>query len=329
MNKLLCINNRSIDPYFNLAVEEYLLKNCNNDIFMLWQNEPSIVVGKHQNTFAEINWKFIKENNIKVARRLSGGGTVYHDGGNLNFTYIMNGTEGKLVNFGKYTNDILEVLNALGAPAEQNQRNDLVIDGKKISGNAEHIFKNRVIHHGTLLFNSDLDKLNEAIRIEEGKFEDKSVKSIRSQVTNILPYIKNSIDVEEFKNILINFVLDKYAHAEKYELKIEDNEHINILKNEKYSSWNWIYGYSPKFKFKKAYNSQLGNIQIELLIKKGVFDEIFFNGNLFTDNELKYLVEILRGTKYERKFVEQVFSQNTFVQSKIGISNMELIDLFF
>jgi lipoate---protein ligase len=329
VNKLLCLNNKSIDPFFNLALEEYLLKNYGEDIFMLWQNEPSIVVGKHQNTLAEINSGFIKENNIKVLRRLSGGGTVYHDEGNLNFTYIMNGIEGKLVNFIKYTNDILEVLNNLGVPAERSHRNDLVIDGKKISGNAEHIFKNRLIHHGTLLFNSDLERLNEAIRIEEGKFEDKSVQSVRSTVANISSYLNSKISIEQFKNALMNFVLLKYPQAELYELKLDEFEFINKLKDEKYYTWDWIYGYSPKFKVKKQYAFSNGDLQLELFVKKGQVEEIQLKGKLFTNDEMICLKKILIGSKYEKEQFRLAFAQNPFIQSHTKFSDEDIVNLFF
>ncbi len=329
MNKFLCINNTSTDLYFNLALEEYLLKNYSNDIFMIWQNEPSIVVGKHQNTLAEINHKFIDENNIKVARRLSGGGTVYHDKGNLNFTYIMNGTEGKLVNFVKYTNDILEVLINLGVPAQRNRRNDLTIEGKKISGNAEHIFKNRVIHHGTLLFNSDLSKLEKAIKVEDGKYEDKSVQSVRSQVTNIFPFLTKSIDIDQFKSILINFFLTNYSNAELYELKQEEYLYVNRLKEEKYATWDWIYGYSPKFKVKKVHEFSNGNLLIDLVIKKGLIDEVHMKGELFTNDEMEQLSEILLGLKYEKENLSKLSLQKVFIQSQTNFSNKEIINLIF
>ncbi len=325
----MCINNISEDPYFNLALEEYLLKNYSDDIFMLWQNEPSIVVGKHQNTLAEINHQFILDNHIKVARRLSGGGTVYQDDGNLNFTYIMNGKEGKLVNFIKYTNDILEVLNNLGVPAERNQRNDLTIEGKKVSGNAEHIFKNRIIHHGTLLFNSDLNKLDIAIKVEKGKYEDKSVQSVRSRVTNISPYLTKNINVDQFKNIIFDFVLNNYSNAELHDLKLDEYQFVTKLKVEKYETWDWIYGYSPKFKVKRAHNFPKGNLNIELLIKKGLIDEVNLKGKLFNKEERSRFSEILLGLRYEKEEINQAFLKVQLNLSNNQFLNDEIINLFF
>ena len=187
---MLIIQNSTTDPYFNIAVEEYLLKNFTDDCFILYQNKPSIIIGKHQNTLAEINYQYVKENNIAVVRRLSGGGTVYHDLGNLNFSFIKNsGNDKNLVDFKMYTTPIIEVLKQLGVNAEFGGHNDIQVNGFKISGNAEHIFKKRVLHHGTLLFSSDLSILNNAIKAPENRYSDKAVKSVRAVVANIKDFI--------------------------------------------------------------------------------------------------------------------------------------------
>ena len=187
---MLIINRPQTDPYFNIAAEEYLLKQMDEDCFMVWQNEPSIIVGKHQNTLAEINYSFAKENNIPVVRRITGGGTVFHDLGNLNFTFISSGEKGKLVNFKKFTQPIIEVLNQMGIPARFEGKNDLRVNGLKISGNAEHVYKNKVLHHGTLLFSTDLNFLKKAIKSVPERFQDKAVQSVRSKVANITDFIE-------------------------------------------------------------------------------------------------------------------------------------------
>ena len=324
MEKLLCINNYCTDPYFNLATEEYLLKNRVENIFMLWQNEPAVVVGKHQNIHAEINHDFIDKQNIKVARRLSGGGTVYHDLGNLNFTYIMTGEEGKMVDFTKYTNDILQVLNNLGAKAERNVRNDLIIRGKKISGNAEHIFKRRVIHHGTLLFNSDLETLDEAIKVKGGKYSDKAVQSFRSKVTNILPYLNVEIGMGEFRQELINYVLKKYTNSSLYELKEGEKPIIERLKQEKYTTWDWIYGYSPKYVLQRKIEKPEGELNIELFIKKGMVTDAKFSGNLINEKELHKFKNTLIGERHDKnnllRITNQVFEKET--NSRISITEL-------
>src|SRR5690554_4159748 len=183
-----CIRLSSRDPYFCLAAEEYLMKKFTDDIFMLWQSDDTVVIGKHQNAMGEINYRYVHEQNITVARRISGGGTVFHDSGNLNFAYIKNVSSTSEISFTRFIQPITEALGSLGITATTSGRNDLLVDGKKVSGNAQHIFKNRVLHHGTLLFNSNLQTLGSSIKVIPGLYRDKAVQSNRSIVTNILPY---------------------------------------------------------------------------------------------------------------------------------------------
>ena len=197
---MLCIKSTTQNPAFNLATEEYLLRNKDEECFYLYINGPSIIVGKHQNTLAEINIDYVKAQNIDVIRRLSGGGAVFHDPGNLNFTFIKKGEKDQLVDFRKYTKPILDVLQSLGVKARFEGRNDLTIEGKKFSGNAEHVYKNKILHHGTLLFSSKLPDLSQALKVNPLKYKDKAVKSVRSRVTNISEHLKESITLEEFEN---------------------------------------------------------------------------------------------------------------------------------
>ncbi|PKP15313.1 MAG: lipoate--protein ligase, partial [Bacteroidetes bacterium HGW-Bacteroidetes-22] len=197
---MLCIKDSNTDPYFNLAADEYVMKNFKEDCFMLWRNEPSIIVGKHQNTLAEINVDYVKENSIKVVRRITGGGAVFHDLGNLNFTFIRNSEEGAQVDFRKFTQPIIDVLQKIGINAVFEGRNDLTIDGKKFSGNAEHVWKKRTLHHGTLLFSAVITDLSAALKVNPLKFNDKAVKSVRSRVTNISEHLKEKMDVLEFRD---------------------------------------------------------------------------------------------------------------------------------
>jgi lipoate-protein ligase A len=196
------IKRHNTDPYFNLATEEFVLKNWDEDSFMLWRNAPSIIVGKHQNTLAEINVEYVKHNNIPVVRRLSGGGAVFHDLGNLNFTFIQNGKAERLIDFRKYTEPILEVLEKMGVAAKFEGRNDLTIGGRKFSGNAEHIWKTKILHHGTLLFSSHMSDLTQALNVDPLKFQDKAVKSVHSRVTNISEHLSEPMDVMYFASMI-------------------------------------------------------------------------------------------------------------------------------
>ncbi|HPX06156.1 MAG TPA: lipoate--protein ligase family protein, partial [Tenuifilaceae bacterium] len=224
---MLCIKHPNTDPQFNLAAEEHVLKSFTDDVFMLWRNEPSVIVGKHQNTLAEINLDFIREKQVKVVRRLSGGGAVFHDLGNLNFTFIMNGDEGNLVDFRKFTKPILDVLLKLGIEAKFEGRNDLTIEGKKFSGNAEHVYKNRVLHHGTLLFSSQMADLSEALKVNPLKYQDKAVKSVRSRVTNISEHLKQQMDVEAFRDLIMQHIVEVYPDCVAYDYSTDDLNKIN------------------------------------------------------------------------------------------------------
>ncbi len=267
---MLCITHNLTDPYFNIASEEYLLKNFSDDIFMLYRNRPSIIVGKHQNTFAEVNHWFAKENNVHVVRRLSGGGTVFHDLGNLNFTFIQNGHEGSLVDFKRFTEPILRVLQSMGVPADRSGRNDLIIHGLKFSGNAEHIYKNRTLHHGTLLFSSKLNSLGEALRVNPDHYLDKAVKSVRSPVTNIIDHLPVPVLLETFSETIVNHVFSILPNITTYKFSTTDIENIEKLVNEKYSTWDWNYGYSPRFTMHKTGYLNEKPVSFTLEIEKGI-----------------------------------------------------------
>ena len=241
---------------------------------MLYRNRPSIIVGKHQNALAEINPEFVKKKNIMVVRRLSGGGAVYHDLGNLNFTFIRSGEMGKMVDFEKYSRPIMEVLNNLSVPARFEGVNDLRIGDKKISGNAEHVFKNRVLHHGTLLFSSNLSDLNKALKIREGVYRDKAVRSVRSNVVNISRFLKSEIPILEFRDLIFQHILTTFSDAEEYELSGKDLRSIRQLMEEKYSRWEWNFGYSPRYQLEHSIQLGEKKLSVRLLVEHGIISEI-------------------------------------------------------
>lgn len=271
---MLCIFQASNDIYFNLAAEEYLLKNKHEDILMLWRSDPCVVIGKHQNTYAEINHRFIDENKIPVARRLTGGGTVYHDQGNLNFTFIVNGNSGKLVDFKKFVGPVTEFLKTLGIKADIGEKNDILINGLKISGNAEHVYKNRVLHHGTLLYNSNLNHLREALKVVPGRYTDKAVKSNRVSVTNISNHLTIKKSISEYEQMLFEFLMKKNPDSCIYSLTEKEVTEILQLRNEKYINWQWIYGYSPSFIVNVTLNFENKANFIEIVVEKGIIKYI-------------------------------------------------------
>jgi len=319
---MLCINLKNKNPYFCLAAEEYLLKNFDEDIFMLWQSDDTVVVGKHQNALGEINYRFVRENNITVARRISGGGTVFHDAGNVNFSFIKNVKSPAEISFKKFTEPVVNALSKLDITATTSGRNDLLIDGKKISGNAEHIFKKRVLHHGTLLFNSDLKHLGQAIKVIPGNYKSKAVQSNRSEVANISSFLKNKMDIKDFIQFLIEVQLEKEGNI-FYELNENDIHKIEILENKKFKMWDWNFGYSPKYLFKNKVEIDGKTLSIELNVKRGIIEECKISGDYFSLESSKKLNIQLQN---KRHFFEDI--QETLKVVELRVSE-KLVFCFF
>ncbi len=329
---MLLIQNHSTEPYFNQATEEYLLKHTDEDIFMLWRNDNAIVVGKHQNTLAEINMGIVNEKKIKVVRRLTGGGAVYHDLGNLNFTFIMRYDEAHPeINFKKFTQPIVDLLLELGISAEFSGRNDILIEGQKISGNAEHVFhqKKRILHHGTLLFSSQISNLSAALKVNPLTFEDKAVKSKRSRVTNISSYLPIPLSVIDFEEKVMNYVKRCYPYAKSYQFTATDIEAIKRLAYEKYSQWHWNFGYSPRYTFNKNTKVADGFFEVQLNVEKGEIESIKIDSNLFSKNEIETLETALTGLEHRQEIIlEQLKNSNSGGNFK-NMSEEELMGAFF
>jgi lipoate-protein ligase A len=283
---------------------------------MLYRNEPSIIVGKHQNAFAEINHWYVKEKKIKVVRRLSGGGTVFHDSGNLNFCFIRNGKEGSLVDFHKFTQPIIEVLQELGVPAERSGRNDLIINGLKFSGNAEHIYRNRTLHHGTLLFSSHLEILSKALKVCPENFQDKAVKSVRSKVTNIVDYIPGNITMEDFRDCIIQHISTTFPESKNYAFQTDEVTVIMQLVAKKYSVWDWNFAYSPKFSFKNHGTINGDLVEIDLEVDKGVVKHIIVKVNTKVISEASAL---LMDVPYEEEHIHAQLLQFKSVNASVWI----------
>ncbi|OFX32137.1 MAG: hypothetical protein A2X08_13420 [Bacteroidetes bacterium GWA2_32_17] len=313
------IVNQSVNPYFNIASEEYLLKNFEHDCFMLWRNAPSLIIGKHQNTLAEININFAEKNDIKVVRRISGGGTVYHDLGNLNFTFITNHDNNKIINFALYLKPITELLNNYEINVKLNKRNNLFVENKKICGTAAHIHKNKIIHHGTLLFATNIDSLENAIKINYENFTDKSIKSVNNIVTNINEHIKTKISINEFAEQLSQKINADFICKEKYFLSDADILAINELVKTKYNTWEWNFGYSPDYNFNKTSKNNLLNISVE--VKKGIITNLKIIGT----KDFSTIENLLVGVKHKKSdilgLIKDIEIEN--------ISKEEFLELFF
>lgn len=269
-----CIFRKETDPYFNLAAEEFIFKNSDEDIFMLWRNSPAVIIGKHQNAFAEANRLFVEHRRIPVIRRISGGGTVYHDEGNINFTFMAHGEPEHLVDFNRFTQPVMEALKTMGLNVETGNRNSLYINGLKISGNAEHVYKNRILHHGTLLYNSNLEILEQSIRPPDIEYTDKAVKSVRSKVGNIADFIEDTPPVEDFAEKLFSSIVSVMPDAVLSGFTLKEVHEIEALSMSKYRLWEWNYGYSPPFSFPAIFTMNENEVPVEVHVKEGKIEAI-------------------------------------------------------
>src|SRR5690554_2297623 len=264
---MIFIENEGIhDSSVNLALEEYALRNFdfNHDYLLFYINAPSIIIGRNQNTLEEINHEYVDEKGIRITRRMSGGGAVYHDLGNLNFNFITNYEKSSLNNFRKFTAPVIEILNEMGLKAELSGRNDIQIEGRKISGNAQYSSVKRMFSHGTLLYDTDLGEVSNALNVKMSKIQSKGHKSVRSRVANISEFLEDKMSIEEFRAHLLKGLYKNVDSFETYHLTDEDWEGVYKLREEKYDNWDWNYGKSPKFNLQRTKRFDIGEIDLRL-----------------------------------------------------------------
>lgn len=332
--RLKFIDNKGItDPYINLAIEEYVLQNFGEqDTYLLFYiNEPSIIIGKNQNSIEEINRKYVDENNIKVVRRLSGGGAVYHDLGNLNFSFITKDDGDSFHNFARFTEPVVRALNKMNVPAELIGRNDLLIDGRKFSGNAQFSTRGRMFSHGTLMFDSEIEHVVEALNVSEEKIKSKGIKSIRSRVANISEFLDEPISMEEFKETILMYIFDveKVEDVPTYELSEEDWDNIYKLSEERYQQWDWNYGKSPAYNVQMSHKFPSGLLDVRLDVKKGVIENCMIYGDFFGLGDVHDVENQLIGVRHERAAVEEAL-ENIDIPHYLGrITKEQFIDLIY
>lgn len=306
---MLFIDNRGItDPALNLALEEHVLKNVSSDedFLLFYINEPSIIIGKNQNTIEEINGDYVKEHGIHVVRRLSGGGAVYHDLGNLNFSFITNDDGKSFHNYRKFTQPVVEALHKLGVAAELTGRNDIQVGERKISGNAQFVTKGRMFSHGTLMLDSELDHVVAALKVKAEKIQSKGVKSIRSRVANISEFLETPISMEEFKRRLLSSIFGG-GEIPQYRLSEAEWEAVRRLAEERYRSWDWNYGRSPAFNVQKTRRLEgVGTFDVRLNVAGGVIAEAVIYGDFFGARDVTEVTDRLKGVKYEEAALKEL-----------------------
>lgn len=293
------LESKSIDPYYNLALEEYVFDSLprSNEYFMLWQNDNAIIIGKHQNTIEEINIPYVEKKQIKVVRRLSGGGAVYHDLGNLNFTFIMDAADDAQLDMAKFCLPVVKALAHIGIEAQISGRNDINIAGKKFSGNSQYLRESRVMHHGTLMFDSNLDVVSQALNVSADKIESKGIKSVRSRVTNIKEHLDQEMTMREFKEVLKQYMTEQNG-LKPYLLTEDDQAAIKKIQLERYATWDWNYGKSPAHSIRKERRIEgCGKIQVFLEVEKGNITAFTAHGDYFGSGNVSDLEKLLVGCK--------------------------------
>ncbi|MDM5336878.1 lipoate--protein ligase [Fictibacillus enclensis] len=329
---MLFIDNRNItDPRVNLAIEEYALKHLdiNQTYLLFYINEPSIIIGKNQNTVEEINADYVREHNIHVVRRLSGGGAVYHDTGNLNFSFITKDDGNSFHDFKKFTDPVVKALNKLGVHAELTGRNDIQVDEKKISGNAMFTTKGRMFSHGTLMFDSEIENVVSALNVKMDKIQSKGIKSIRSRVTNIRDHLDQDMTMDEFKQTLLAYLFEKFEEVPRYELTEVDWEKIYKISEQRYDNWDWNYGKSPKSNVELSNRFAGGSVEVKLQIERGIMRECKIYGDFFGVGDVHDIEERLIDKRYDREEIEKAIKDINMRHYFGNVTKEEFLDLLY
>jgi lipoate-protein ligase A len=329
--KLLINYPHITDPKINLAIEEYIVRNLNlsHDYVFLYINQPSIIIGKHQNAWEEINLKFIESKNIPVIRRISGGGAVYHDLGNLNFSFIRKYDKKLFNQYMEFIKPIIKTLESLGVKTKLNKKNNLLISYYKISGNAQFTSKDRILSHGTLLYNSNLKNMKISLKAQSHMFESKAVKSIRSSVTNISKFITNKIDILKFKQTLLRHIFDESSKIPIYTFSNKEWIDIKNLVNKKYSQWEWNYGESPRFIYNKTVKFNQTEVKIKIVVCNGLIELLQFDDKFSSQYDTKGFIKNLINLPYKKDSISSALaslSKSTVLQN---FAKENILKLFF
>ena len=315
------------EPAFNLAMEEHLLTSTSLDLIMLWRNSKAVIIGNNQNAIEEVDSDYVRERGIAVIRRQSGGGAVFHDLGNINFTIIHGNTNGSFGGYEAFTVPVCGYLKTLGVSARFSGRNDLVIDGQKFCGNAQAMKKGRIMHHGCILFDADFTDLAGSLKPGVGKIESKGIKSVRSRVTNVSAHLKKPISPEQFLDGLAGHFRANVEGIHEYELTHDDIAAARALADEKYSRWDWNFGKSPPYNWENSGRYPFGSVDVRLNVSAGVIEDASFFGDFFGIMDKHGLEDTLRGVRHERSAIENSVKDLDIGQYIHGMTTQELLEL--
>ncbi|WP_417861302.1 lipoate--protein ligase [Winogradskyella sediminis] len=324
-------NEGHTNPKLNLALEEYALRHfdASTDYLLFYINAPSIIIGRNQNTLEEINQDYTEANNIHVVRRISGGGAVYHDLGNLNFSFITNHEGKSISNFKKFTAPVIKVLNDMGVAAELKGRNDILVDEKKISGTAQFSTGKRMISHGTLLFDTDMSEVVKALQVKMSKIQSKGHKSVRSRVANISDFLKTSISMADFKKQLLTGLYEASEPFETYKLTEAEWKAVHDLKAEKYDLWEWNFGRSPKFNIQRNKRFPIGEIDLRIFVEKGHISDFKVFGDFFGRQPISDLETLLINVPYDKNEINKVL-EDVSIEDYFGtLEKSDFINLVY
>ena len=329
-------NGNNYDASLNIALETYLVENrlVDEPILLFYINDPSIIVGRNQNTIEEVNQAYVEEKGIRVVRRMSGGGAVYHDRGNFSFCFIKD-DDGSFRDFASFTQPVIEALHKMGAKgAELKGRNDLLIEDKKFSGNAMYAKNGRMTAHGTILFDADLEEVTKALKPRKEKFESKGIKSVRSRVTNIKPYVSpeyQKLTTEEFRDLLLLeiFGVESRDQVKEFKLTEADWAKVREIQAERFGNWEWNYGQSPAFAIQMSQKFPFGFVDFRFNVEQGVIKEVKVYGDFFGLGDISDVEEALVGVRFEREAVKQVFENLDFNKYFGRVTSEEILALIF